>query len=443
MIISLPLTVLNLFLQYDPVIVQASFIPHQKTTFCKSKTSSSSSSPTLLRARPNRNIDRDPYADLFNKVQTQTDPTTTPQPSADAVDVPGSEPSTIQSIAEKVNDLVDQVNQAAATAVEASQQTSDIVSSVSDKATVTASATATAATAASTAAPTTSEPSTITENVNAAATAIKESTSDLPVDTSSAKEMTEAMTSTATNKVPTLFEYLKSGGAVQDGISPTTKEKIALLKDNIVRPVGNVEESTASAVSGAAKAIANVETEAAKSVISTTSQGIQGLNEVTQSAKTFVYSVGAATAGAGVGAGVDAGATDVQWSLKSVVDNMRFDEYGAWYLAGATFVYAITAKESGRKEAAEKFEAELEKAKEKAEEAAEAAGVATEGAEMAKHLVKEIDPKSSGKNIGEQLLENAKIEELLVENVSWSSASNISQTLHFEVPITSSFSSIL
>ena len=175
--------------------------------------------------------------------------------------------------------------------------------------------------------------------------------------------------------------------------------------------------------------IAKVE-ESTNAVVTETSRAMKNVEELTNSAKTFVYSVGASAQSSPVDN--NSVSQDPQLNIKTLMENLKFDEYGPWYLVGATVLYAITAKEMGKKEARGVYESELEMAKDKAEEAADAAAIAAEGAKMAKQLVKDIDMSSTGVDVGKVLLESTKVQELQVENVSrivvvWSGLIHVSR----------------
>lgn len=355
------------------------------TTFVKSK----------LYARPNRNIvTNDPYASLINKVapssETTTTATTANTPDITTSSIPEPTPS-IESMSNQLNDLIDQVNQAANTAIEASNQlnqNSDTVNLITTPVvtdTITNAATTTSTT-------TTTAPSTTTTLMD---TFTSSSSSPLPEE--------------SYQRVPTLFEYFTS---------ENLKNDLSTMKQNLIPST----ETTTN--------VLDKSTTVVKNVVGSTSEG---LNVMAVNAKSFVESVGVSvgssmsvmkesTLGAGgevVGSSSSSSSLSGA-SLQDFIDNLRFDLYGAWYLAGATFLYALSAKEMGKEEAMARYEAELNEAKMKALEAAKAAGVAAEGAKMAKELMNTIERKSEGnkKNIGDVLLENAKLEELMIENVS-------------------------
>jgi hypothetical protein len=393
-----------LFLNESTTSIQASFItpslttttstPSTATTTATTTTTTAASSSyyttssypsrqarntfSILNARPNRNIPvSDPYATLINKVDTST-PTTAETAAATATDATAAAQQASesissqqqQSIADQVSDLVDQVNQAANVALEASNQASQIGSTTA-----------------------LSSPST-TEAVTNAATSASDSVTSTPV----VKHLFEPSATATTpvesfEKAPSLFDYFLKGNVNSD---------ISNIKNNI-QPVvtENVIPTTAKV---------------AKSVLGTTQQGITGL---TQSAKSIAATASSSSPTTAAD-GKAISATFDSEALQTLIANLKLEIYGPWYLAGATFVYALTARDGGKKAALNAYEAELNEAKQKAEEAASAARSAANGARMAKQLVDSIGgvngfTKEKSKDV--VMLENARMEELIVENV--------------------------
>ncbi len=386
MILSLPISLLNMLLIqsfYNELAhnVEAFGMPNLQTTrmttttFLKSK----------LYARPNRNIvTNDPYASLINKVAPSSETATaTATPDITTSSIPEPTPS-IESMSNQLNDLIDQVNQAANTAIEASNQLNQNTDTLNLITT-----------------PVVTE--TITNAATTTTTTTPPSTTLMETITSSSSPPEESY-----QRVPTLFEYFTS---------ENLKNDLSTMKQNLTPSI----ESTTNVLDKSATV--------AKNVVDSTSEG---LNVIAVNAKSFVENIGVSVgssmsvmkestlAASGSSAGEVGSSSLSGASLQDFIDNLRFDLYGAWYLAGATFLYALSAKEMGKEEAMVRYEAELNEAKMKALEAAKAAGVAAEGAKMAKELMSTIERKSEGnkKDIGDILLENAKLEELMVENVS-------------------------
>ena len=111
---------------------------------------------------------------------------------------------------------------------------------------------------------------------------------------------------------------------------------------------------------------------------------------------------------------------NINVDLSSMLEALHLDEYGAWYITALTAIYALNQKQVGKMEAKIEFEKELLEAKTMAEEAANAALIAAQGAKQAKELVMAMETSGGGekKNVGEVMLENSKIGELTVLNVS-------------------------
>jgi hypothetical protein len=199
----------------------------------------------------------------------------------------------------------------------------------------------------------------------ASATAVKASLAKVATATA-------ATTATATTlepgKAPTLLQYL-SNPSTSITVPSDTKEKLAILKSNL--GMTNVEVAVPSV--------------------------------------SLPKSVAVGTA-----------ASTTSVDLSSFLDALHLDEYGAWYVTALTAIYALNQKQAGKMEAKNEYERELLEAKTMAEEAANAALIAAEGAKQAKELVKamEVNGVEKKKNVGEVMLENSKIGELTVLNVS-------------------------
>lgn len=200
----------------------------------------------------------------------------------------------------------------------------------------------------------------------ASATAIKASLAKVA-------SATAATTATATatlepGKAPTLLQYLTNPSTTQT-VPSDTKEKLAILKANL--GMSNMDVALPSV--SLPKSIA-------------------------------------------VGTAASTSSVD----LSSFLDALHLDEYGAWYVTALTAIYALNQKQAGKMEAKNEFQQDLLEAKTMAEEAANAALIAAEGAKQAKELVKamEVNGVEKKKNVGEVMLENSKIGELTVLNVS-------------------------
>mmetsp|Transcript_25816 Transcript_25816/g.29974 ORF Transcript_25816/g.29974 Transcript_25816/m.29974 type:complete len:607 (+) Transcript_25816:476-2296(+) len=362
MIISLPLTLINLIIA-SPAAVE-SFVHHS--------TSSRRAPLFTSNARPNPNIDTsDPYAKLLNKlpsspppeVVSTPPPVQVPEPIITTIE-PESTTSTVSSVADQVNQIVDQVNQAASTAVEASNEVNQVVaipSAAVIKTSVAAKVTAAKAVSTKSAAATTAA---------TAASTIQDATSD------------------SFEKVPSLVDYVTHGGA---GGATSLTPNFAHTGENIVRLFHNIFGSgVVSKVSQVSDSSIKAISTNAPIILDSTS------STVTTSAK------GAAS--------VVAAAVTAE-NINSLVDNLKIDEFGGWYVAGATVLYAIKAKDDGVKEATLKFEQQLSYAQGKAEDAAQAADVAKEGAKQVKELVDGIK-RNESKDVASAMVVEAKAREL-------------------------------
>lgn len=387
MILSLPLALLNVLLLQSN---SNSFVQGFTSTRSAQQTKASF---TVLNARPNPNpVLVDPYASLINKVAPPDDVSS----SISAAVPTAPSTSSLESISNQVNDLVDKVNQAANIAIEASNQANTIGSTIFETA---------------------SSPI-ITESVTNAASTVTQSTT---VDTTSFKtpfSSAAASSPESFEKAPTLFQYFAKGDAATD--------------------LQKVSKSVATTTIPSVEKVVNDSSSVAKSMLGSTSKG---LTDITTNAKSLAASVGAAASSTTAAVTSSTSSTSSDGvsmsmnmenlpSIQDLIDNLRFDLYGAWYLAGASFLYALSAKNMGRDEAMAQFEAELNEAKARALEAAEAAGIAAEGAKMAKELVDNID-KSAKSNPSSTMLENSRLEEMKTENVRRSRLN----VLVFKVPL--------
>lgn len=358
-----------------------------------SASASASASTTSTRLYASDPVD--PYASLLDayKKKDKLPPAPTfslTEPAPVVIDVPSvpvpvevptvtADADGVLTLSDKVDGLVEAINNAASSAMEASNQATNAAASIKAPATATVlgiKATAAAKTAAV---------------AGASATATS--------------------TSGSADKAPSFVEYLSNIGSTKpnfsvpaqvSGGSSDAKEKLILLKQNLFHTVGGASSGTID-TSGATKSI----TEAAKSMTA--------------------IKVGAAGAGAaGAGAGIALpdlshlpilGIPDFpNIDLATFVENLQFDEYGGWYATAVTFAFAINQKEAGKLQAANMYEEELNLARMAANEAAESAVVAAEGAQMAKDLVAKM-PKNKVK-VGDLLLESSRVRSLQVESVS-------------------------
>ena len=316
-----------------------------------------SSGSTCLKAAIDPN---DPYAGVLEAYQKkkQTGGVNLSLPP------PVEDPSPIAAIADSVPtstaDIVQAVNDAASTAIEASNQATEAAASLSipDDAAANAAAAVASAVAAITNAATNSDTATATTTTSNA----------------------------APEKVPTFAEYISKIGTHKPSVPSDTKEKLILLKNNLISTIPTPPTSTSSGEAVAAKAA-----------------GAAAMIKATPLDMDFSFDL-----------------QNIDWS--KFTDNLQLDEYGAWYVTAFSLLFALNQREGGRIVAEQEYEESLQEARDKAEEAAMAAGVAAEGARQAKELVmslpKSVTGGSSKENVGESLLENGKIRSLEVENVS-------------------------
>lgn len=329
----------------------------------------------------------DPFSSFAKDSEATTTITTTTTP--DSVDVTTDSISAILDTSssssspslspeegtEKVQDIVQAIHNAASAALEASNQASEAAASIS-----------------STVSPTTStiQSTNVAEAVSAAASSTLD---NINAGASAPVEVVQG-------KVPTLLEYLTSLGSsksdkqVPVDISPDVKEKLIILKNNMLpqgSPLGSSVESSSLTMKSAITAGA----------AAASSGGAINLSSP-PSLPSIDFDV------------MNLDSISVDWA--KLVDNFQLEHYGAWYVTAFTFLYALNQKEMGKAEAQKSFETELLEAKKKAQEAADAAIMAAEGAKQAKEMVKNM-PVEQG-NVGEMLLENSKIRNLEVENVS-------------------------
>jgi hypothetical protein len=101
-------------------------------------------------------------------------------------------------------------------------------------------------------------------------------------------------------------------------------------------------------------------------------------------------------------------------NINNLLDLFHAREYGAWYLVVVAGVIAVGQRNIGKEETRRLMEQDLKIAEEKAAEAAEAAAEAADGAKKMKELVME----SKRKGDQEKSTEAARLQEVLVEQVS-------------------------
>lgn len=327
-----------------------------------------------------------------------------PTPALQAID------SATSSASDKMDDILQAIDSAAASAIDASNQASEAAASISASA-ATATATAIKATTAAKAAAVAATASTASDSgkapslaeyisrvssgaepggVGGLSTNAKDNIfklKDNVASTSSTIKETVAKASSSMEpgKAPSFVDFISGKGGDVSTQAPDTKEKLILLKNNII---GNSLDIDTTAFSDKTKGMAEASSK----------------------------SLSAMTAGV-------AGATSPSINLDSVdmsklVENLHLDEYGAWYVTAFTFLYALKQKEDGKVEARKEFGEELALARAKADEAANAAVIAAEGAKRAKDLVKSVPIAaiSNGKSGGEKFLEDSRVRQLEVSN---------------------------
>jgi len=348
------------------------------TTTSINTSSITGSTTTSLKASIDPN---DPYASVLDAYQKKKQtggninlslppPAAVEDPSpiasiTDSVSVPIVDPPTSTA------DIVQAVNDAASTAIQASNEAAEAAASLMND------TAATAAAASSVAAIITSAATSALTNSDA--------TTTTTIDTT---------TNAASEKAPNLVEYISKIGTHKPTTVPAdTKEKLILLKNNLIStipitPTGTSSSSGETVAAGAAGTAAMIKGTGVDMDNMNMNFDLQNIN------------------------------MDIDWAY--FTDNLQLDEYGAWYVTAFSLLFAINQREAGRTVAEQEFEASLQEARDKAEEAAMAASVAAEGAKQAKDLVMSL-PKSvtRGENAGEVLLENGKIRSLEVENVSF------------------------
>jgi hypothetical protein len=107
-----------------------------------------------------------------------------------------------------------------------------------------------------------------------------------------------------------------------------------------------------------------------------------------------------------------AGASTI-FDVNVIADKLALEEFGVWYLVGATFIWGLLQRKAGRSEAETEFTEKLGKLEGRATEAAEAATIAAKGASMAKKMVYRSD---STTNL--DVLERTRLKSMAVDMVS-------------------------
>jgi hypothetical protein len=230
--------------------------------------------------------------------------------------------------------------------------------------------------------------------------------------------------SASADKAPTLAEYISKLSSGQEpggvgGLAPDAKENFLKLQENVVTSSANVKSAVTQA---AASAKAGVEPGKAPTLLDFMSGKPGDIPSIPPDSKEKLVLLKQNLVGA-AGVGVVSGSTPQFESVdvSKLVENLHLDEYGAWYVTALTLFYAVKQKEAGKLEAEKEFEKELALARARADEAANAAVMAAEGAKKAKDLMKtvELDGLPEGENIGKKLLEDSRVRQLEVSNVSF------------------------
>lgn len=290
--------------------------------------------------------------------------------SPSPIEVPTPPPIVPEPVAvpEPSESLVNAVTQAANTAIDAAQSATDAAASFTSSAS------------------------------DAATTAAATGTSALFTKTSVTKAaVTASASSTASSKAPTLLDFVKDYKYEDSSAAVTlddTKEKLGVLKANLLGDTGAWKEASEK--------------------IST------GLGGMTTATKSMAAKTAAAAGSASVAAGSQVGDMKLDnvnfdsETLTNLANNLHFDQYGPWYVSAGVILLTLNAKEQSIAATEQKFELELKEAQGKAEEAADAAGIAADGAKLAKELVANMPAQSNGSN-GYDILEDSRVKQLEVE----------------------------
>ena len=379
MIISVPLAILNL-LFWNGAHTASAF--NSPASFTTRSTTATESSTHLQAVDPD-----DKYASLLDAYQKKkgpssdfsfsTPPASTPTPpdvvpdvstvpDVPSVDVPVPVPN-------KVDDILSAIDSATSSAIDASQQAAQAAASISNS-------------------------------------------------FSPSSYASEAASASA-DKAPSLAEYISKLSTGQEtggvgGLAPDAKENFLKLQQNIVTSSTNVKSAVSQA---AASAKAGVEPGKAPSMLDFLSGKPGDIPSIPPDSKEKLLLLKQNLVGA-AGVGVVSGSTPQfeNVDVSKLVESLHLDEYGAWYVTALTFFYAVKQKEAGKLEAEKEFEKELALARARADEAASAAVLAAEGAKKAKELMKtvELEGLPEGEDIGKKLLEDSRVRQLEVSNVS-------------------------
>ena len=104
-------------------------------------------------------------------------------------------------------------------------------------------------------------------------------------------------------------------------------------------------------------------------------------------------------------------------NVNTIIENLKFEQYGAWYVAAGMVLVASQQRAKGREIASAQYEAELTGAQAKANEAAKQAAEAAEGARNAQKLAMKIE-KDSKKGQGNAILDSSRAKVAQMDKVS-------------------------
>ena len=166
-----------------------------------------------------------------------------------------------------------------------------------------------------------------------------------------------------------------------------------------------------------------VGSQAARQANDLNDQVLQGVKKIgdNDAASQFASNLKEIAAGAAFGATAGSSPNMDNVNVDALVQNLNLQEYGAWYVAGASMILAVTQRNAGYKAGKVQFEAELGEAQAKANEAAEAAAMAAQGARMARDMAVKIEAKqiTAAPKSGKTMIEESKIREMTLEKVGW------------------------
>lgn len=288
--------------------------------------------------------------------------------------------------------LVDAINNAASAAMDASDRATEAAASFAAPLAAKVAATAAAVSTAATATVTTSESDSSPERVANLFELIK--TNAKTIDPS-------ALSSTSsTQKAPNLFDSLPKLPEVSLPEMSLSLPEIKPIQSPPITPPSLPEESQQGLVA------------LGKNLMKVARLDFSGPKNIDFPSANIDMS-----GAAGAGASLSAGAAEVGDQTMNLMTNLQFDKYGAWYITAASLFFAFYQREEGEKAAAKVYQQKLLIAQVQANEASAAAEQAAEGAKLAKQLAAELPMiVEATVNVGEELLENSKIEQLRVEN---------------------------